>query len=347
MSKIGVLLVNLGTPDSPETPDVRKYLREFLMDERVIDIPTWKRWLLINLIIAPLRSPKSAAEYKKLWTENGSPLLHYGKRLHTLTKEALGDEYAVELAMRYQSPSIVNGLKNLAAQDISELIVLPLFPQYAEASTGSVIAKVNEEIKAFANLPTPKFVEWFHHESYFIDALAAVAQPMVDAKDWEHYIFSYHGIPERQILKQNYEGCCRLQSADCNIGTSSCRNCYRYACVETTVLLTEVLNIPKEKYTICFQSRLGKTPWIQPFTDHVIDDLAEKGIKRILAFSPSFIADCLETTLEVGETYAEQFEEKGGEEWQLVPSLNESDLWVKAVSSLIKSKESKKAEAKA
>ena len=337
MSKTGILLVNLGTPDSPEVSDVRRYLREFLMDERVIDIPYWKRWLLINLIIAPLRGPKSSVEYKKLWNEKGSPLKYYGEELTELLAAEMGDDFELVLAMRYQNPSIRKGLQELQAKGVSNMVVVPLFPQYAEASTGSVIVKVAEEVKSLG-IDTPyEMIEWFHHEEVFIDVLAQIGKAHLERDSWEHILFSYHGLPERQIAKAKYKGCCNF-AEECPVDKGSCQQCYRFACYETTKLLANALGLKKEQYTTCFQSRLGKTPWIKPYTDDVIKSLAERGVKSVLAFSPAFVADCLETTIEVGEEYRDMFMEHGGERWQLVESLNVHPAWVAALKTLIEAR---------
>lgn len=331
----GVLIVNLGTPNSPEVKDVRAYLREFLMDERVIDIPFISRWLLVNVIIATFRSPESAKIYKKVWTDEGSPLLVHGLRLEELLQETLGSEYIVSLGMRYQSPSIKTALKAFENKGIDELIVIPLFPQYASASTGSVAQKVMEEIKDDLVIPTVRIVEKFFDHPTFIDALAAIGKSQMQDKEYDHYVFSYHGLPERQILKSAVDGCCKLGDC-CNSYHSKNAYCYRAQCFATTRLLTKELGIPEDKYSICFQSRLGKEPWIQPYIDDTVDDILSRGAKKVLAFSPAFVSDCLETTIEIGEEYQESFIEKGGEEWDLVKSLNDHPIWVQALKELVK-----------
>ncbi|PWJ38456.1 ferrochelatase [Sediminitomix flava] len=334
--KTGVLLVNLGTPDSPEVPDVRKYLREFLMDKRVIDISYWKRWMLVNMIIAPFRAPKSAKEYKKLWTENGSPLLYYGVKVKSLLQEQLGEEFHVALGMRYQSPSIEGALTELKAQGVHKIIVVPLFPQYASATVGSVTDKVMELVKNWQIIPDMDFIDHFHDHPMFINAFAEIGKSYLKKKDYDHVIFSYHGVPERQIIKAATDTCCKLKDATCACNQEQNIYCYRSACFHTTKLLAEALGLKDDQYSVCFQSRLGKDPWIQPYTEDVIIDLAKAGKKKVLAYSPAFIADCLETTLEVGEEYKEVFEENGGEEWDLVESLNEHPLWIDCLEQLVK-----------
>jgi protoporphyrin/coproporphyrin ferrochelatase len=332
--KKGVLLVNLGTPDSPQTPDVRKYLREFLMDGRVIDIPYVSRFFLVNGIIAPFRAPKSAKIYKKLWNENGSPLLYYGIKAKEQLQKSLGENYEVKLAMRYQTPSIETALEEFKKSDITEIIVLPLFPQYASASTGSVIEKVMDIIGKWQIVPSIKFINSFYNHPAFINAWYEVSKKYMDEK-YDHYIFSYHGLPERQILKGDCHSVCKFGEC-CNSITSKNYYCYRANCFETTRLLASKLGIDEKDYTVCFQSRLGNDPWIKPYSDDVIKELPKKGKKKVLAFSPAFIADCLETTIEVGEEYKEIFEEHGGEEWQLVESLNDSPAWIDCLVELVK-----------
>jgi protoporphyrin/coproporphyrin ferrochelatase len=336
IKKTGVLIVNLGTPDSPSVPDVRKYLRQFLMDERVIDIPFLNRWMLINLIIAPFRAPKSAKVYKELWQPEGSPLKIYGYSVKEKLQKVLGEKYVVELAMRYQSPSIDNALAELRKQCLSEIVVIPFFPQYASASTGSVYKAVMEAVKDWEVLPEIRFVNRFLDHPKFIEGFARLGRKYMAERDYDHFVFSYHGLPERQITKGDVTGhFCQFGSC-CDTLDHRNQHCYRAQCFETTRLLVKALNIPEGKYTTCFQSRLGKNPWIKPYTDEVIPELTKKGVKSALAFSPAFVADCLETTIEVGEEYKEIFEKAGGQHWQLVESLNDSDIWIEALEDIIK-----------
>ena len=334
--KTGVLLVNLGTPDSTEVGDVRKYLREFLTDKRVIDIPAVSRWMLVNLIIAPFRAPKSAAEYKRLFTERGSPLKYYTEDLLEPLRSILGKDYVVEYAMRYQSPSIQVGLDKLREQHVGKIHVIPLFPQYASASTGSVIDKVMEITKTWQIIPEIKFTSQFLEEEKFLQVIVNKGKKRMEKTDYDHFVFSYHGLPERQILKGSVGKQCQL-GACCSQFHDRNRYCYRAQCYQTTRLLADRLGIPEEKYTVCFQSRLGRDPWIKPYTDHVLEDLAKNGQKKVLAFSPAFVSDCLETTVEVGETYKEDFIKAGGEQWDLVESLNDDPLWVECLADLVRS----------
>lgn len=338
-AKKGILLINLGTPDSPSVSDVRKYLREFLMDERVIDIPFISRWWLVNMIIAPFRSPKSAKEYQKLWDERGSPLKYYGEDLKILLQQQLGEDYVVELGMRYQNPGIEMALANLITKNVSEIIIVPLFPQYASATTGSVIQRVNEIINKWQVIPKITFINKFFDHPKFIEALAENGKKLLNKTKYDFVIFSYHGLPERQIEKASNSGYCQLSDSCCAKYHSKNRLCYRAQCFETSRLLATSLGLKEEEYKTTFQSRLGKNPWIQPYTDIVLQELPKKGIKKVLVFSPAFIADCLETTVEVGETFKDLFIEAGGEVWDLVPSLNDNDLWVECLQTMVVPKE--------
>ncbi len=336
VGKTGVLIVNLGTPDSPSVPDVRKYLREFLMDGRVIDIPFIPRFLLVNGIIAPFRAPKSAKVYKELWDEEGSPLKYYGVIVERELQKSLGDEYVVKLAMRYQSPSIDAGLAAFQRMGLTEIIVVPFFPQYASASTGSVYEKVMDILKTWQVMPQLRFVNRFNNHPKFIHGFVERGRKYMDTTDYDHYLFSYHGLPERHMRKGDVtKQVCKLGDCCASLHAMN-QHCYRAQCFETTRSLVRELGIPEGKYTTSFQSRLGNDPWIKPYTDDVIKEMGAKGIKRVLAFSPAFVADCLETTIEVGDEYKELFEKHGGEHWQLVESLNDSPIWIETLVDLVK-----------
>lgn len=311
------------------------------MDERVIDIPFWKRWPLVNLIIAPFRAPKSAEEYRKLWTPEGSPLLLYGKKVQTLLQTQLGEEYVVALGMRYQSPSIQSALEILKQAQVRDITVIPLFPQYASATTGSVAQKVMELVKGWQIIPDMHFVEHFHTHPLYIGTFAALGRKYLESHSYDHVMFSYHGVPERQILKAATATCCKLQDT-CRCQVEANAYCYRSACFETSRLIAAQLGLKEEQYTVCFQSRLGKEPWIQPYTEDVVKSLPKNGFKKVLVFSPAFIADCLETTVEVGEAYKELFEELGGEHWQLVESLNDHPDWIRCLEVMILAQADKK-----
>jgi protoporphyrin/coproporphyrin ferrochelatase len=332
-SKTGVLIVNLGTPDSPSVADVSKYLREFLMDARVIDIPFWRRFLLINFVIAPFRAPESSKGYRELWTAQGSPLKFYGQELERLLQQALGAEYQVKLAMRYQNPSIKSVMSYFKDKGFKQLIVVPLYPQYASSSSGSTIEEVMNVIKGWEVVPEIKFISQFFDHPLFIKAFAQIGRKYMAQERYDHYLFSYHGLPERHIYKSSCDHYCRLGEC-CLVFHGKNQYCYRAQCFETTRLLAQALGIKKENYTICFQSRLGKEPWIRPYTDEVIKELAGRK-KRVLVFSPAFVADCLETTIEIGVEYKKLFLEHGGEFWQLAESLNIHPAWVECLKEMV------------
>ncbi len=332
MAKKGILLVNLGTPDSPSTAHVRKYLNEFLMDPRVIDVNPVLRTFLVKGIIVPFRSPKSAKLYQKIWSdETGSPLLYYSILQHKLLQERLGDEYQVELAMRYQSPTIEAALERLKANLVSDIKVIPLFPQYASASTGSVHDKVMELVKQWQTIPHISFINSFHNNELMIETFANNAfkyQP----ETYDHILFSFHGLPQRQIIKcdHTHNYCLKVEGC-CNTLNDTNKFCYSAQSYDTARLIAEKMGLPKEKYTVCFQSRLGNDPWVQPYTSKVVAKLAVEGKKRLLVFCPAFVADCLETVYEVTEEYGGEFRALGGEHVQLVESLNDSPLWIDAL----------------
>jgi ferrochelatase len=332
--KIGVLLINLGTPDSPATKDVRKYLRQFLMDGRVIDIPAIPRYLLVNGIIAPFRAPKSAKEYRKLWVERGSPLKFYGHDVCDALQKSIGDDYKVVLGMRYQSPSIESALNELKEANVSRMIVISLFPQYASASTGSAVQEVNDVVNKWQIIPSINYINQFMDHPKFIEAFAANGLKLMAKTDYDHVVFSYHGLPERHIRKGSVGKQCQLGSC-CDHFHEKNRYCYRAQCFYTSRLLAEKLGLSKEQYTVTFQSRLGKDPWVKPYTDEVLAELPKQGKKKVLAYSPAFVADCLETTVEVGGQFKEEFEEAGGEVWDLVPSLNDSEIWIECLKDLV------------
>ncbi|KQR72544.1 ferrochelatase [Pedobacter sp. Leaf176] len=336
MSKKGILLVNLGTPDSPAVSDVKKYLDQFLMDERVIDIPAFNRTLLVKGVIVPFRSPKTAKLYKEIWGENGSPLLYYSKLQATMLQERLGNEYHVELAMRYQSPSIDSALANLKAGLVESIQVIPMFPQYASASTGSVMQLVMELVSKWPTVPPISFVNSFHDNELMIKVFAENARKH-NLENYDHILFSFHGLPERQLLKCDHTGNYCLKSSDCcQTLNDTNKFCYSAQGHDTARLIAKELNISNEDYTVCFQSRLGKEPWVQPYTTDVLKRLAGEGKKRLLVFSPAFVADCLETLYEITVEYHEEFRALGGEHVQLVESLNDSPVFIEALAGMIK-----------
>jgi protoporphyrin/coproporphyrin ferrochelatase len=332
MKKAGVLLINLGTPDSPAVGDVRPYLSQFLNDPRVIDIPWLSRKMLVNAIIVPFRAPKSAKVYKKLWTDKGSPLLFHSERAKELLQLELGAEYDVHLAMRYKNPSIPDVLEKMRLNNYSKIIVVPMFPQYASASTGSALEEVMRVISKWWVIPEIKMISQYYDHPMYIDAFAERGKKY-NIANYDHVLFSYHGLPERQLDKVYTSGLCKDKDCDHHI-TEENKFCYKATAYATTRLLAEKLNIPKEKYTVCFQSRLDEG-WVKPYSDEVIKNCGKKGMKKLLVFSPAFTADCLETIIEIGEEYQELFHEHGGEKVQLVESLNDHPLWIQCLKDLV------------
>lgn len=330
--KTGVLLINLGTPDSPSVSDVRSYLSQFLNDPRVIDSPPLLRMLLVNLIIVPFRAPKSAKVYKDLWDEKGSPLLYHSEKVARDLEQSLGAEYEVHLAMRYKNPNIKDVLEQMKKKYYSKIVVLPMFPQYASASTGSAYELVMKEVSKWWVIPEIKFVGQYYDHPKFIDAIIDRASKY-KLDEYDHILFSYHGLPTRQVDKVYNEGLCSDRDCEHEI-TQENQYCYKATCYATTRLLAEKLQLEENDYTVCFQSRLDKN-WLEPFSDKVVEQKAKEGARKLLVFSPAFTADCLETVIEIGDEYQEIFEEHGGEKVQLVESLNDHPLWVSCLKDLV------------
>jgi ferrochelatase len=311
---IGVLLINVGTPDSPAVGDVRKYLSQFLNDPRVIDIPWIARKLLVNAIIVPFRAPKSAKLYKQMWTADGSPLLIHSRNFGVKLQEQLGDDYMVEIAMRYQSPSVESALEKLRKANLKKIIVLPMYPHYASSSTGTCIERVMEITSKWWVIPEMVFVNQFYDMPGYVDSFVARANQF-DLSTFDHILFSYHGLPVRQVDKVYDEGLCA--DHDCELGiTDENKFCYKATCYETTKQIAAKLNLNPSQYTVAFQSRLDQK-WLEPFSDKIVEQKAKEGIKRMLVFSPAFVADCLETLIEIGVEYQEIFHEHGGDKFNL------------------------------
>jgi ferrochelatase len=337
MKKTGVLLIQLGTPNSPKTSDVRTYLSEFLNDPRVIDLPWLARVLLVNGIIVPFRAPKSAKIYKELWEHgNGeSPLLTHSLNLKDKLKEEFkSDKVTIELAMRYQNPSMDSVLERMRLANYDQIIILPLFPQYASASSGSAIEKAMNIIRKWWVIPEIKIISQFWDNDGYINSVVDRAKQF-NLDEFDHILFSYHGLPERQVDKV-YEGTdlCGEQPCETEVNEKN-KFCYKATSYATTRLIAEKLGIPENRYTVCFQSRLDKK-WLTPFSDKIVEEQAKKGAKKLLVFSPAFVADCLETIIEIGTEYQEIFEEHGGEKVQLVPSSNDHPEFVKGLVDLIR-----------
>ncbi len=334
--KKGVLVVNVGSPDAPEPGPVREYLREFLGDPRVLDMNPVGRWLLLNLIILPRRPKQSAEAYKQIWTDQGSPLLVHGRALVEGLRAALPD-CEVELAMRYGKPSIADVIAGLRAKGCDRLVVFPVYPQYASSTTGTVLEAVYREAAALWNTPSIAAVPPFYDDDGFLGASAEVGRPTLDELAPDHVLFSFHGLPERHVQKSDETGQHCLKRDDCCASiVDANRNCYRAQCYVTARGIAARLELAEGTWSVAFQSRLGKTPWIRPYTDEVIDELAKQGVKRLAVFCPAFTADCLETLEEIGMRGAEQFTEAGGEVLRQVPCVNAHPSWIRAAADLVR-----------
>ena len=329
MKKTGVLLINLGTPKSPSVKDVGVFLFEFLNDERVIDLPWLLRKILVNIIIVPFRMFSSSKEYKKLWTSEGSPLKFHSDQLLNEVQKKLPDSYTVHLAMRYQKPSIKKVLEEMKKEQYDEIIVLPLYPQYAASSSGTAIQEVMKYIAKWWAIPKLTFISEFHEDEGYLESILERSNEF-NLSEYDHILFSFHGLPTRHISKLNIKTCL-ANSCECK---SNNRYCYKSNCIATTQSLADKMDLDSSKYSICFQSRLNNK-WLTPFADKEVIKLAKSGAKNILVFSPAFVADCLETTIEIGEEFKDLFIENGGTKLDLVPSLNSEKRCVKAISDLI------------
>ncbi|MBN2615527.1 MAG: ferrochelatase [Bacteroidales bacterium] len=331
-AKKAVLLVNVGTPERDDVPSVRRFLSRFLNDRRVIDLPWLLQKILVNGIIVPFRAKGSTKLYRRLWTEEGSPILLYLNGLSQKVQDLLGDDYQVFPTMRYGKPSLKEALKTVGKDRFEELIVLPLFPQYASSTAGSVVQYVMNEVKSWNTMPEIRFVGQFYKDPGFLTAFTNQIKSYNPEK-YDHVIFSYHGLPLRQIDRVHPE----MKGLACSCTAEMPAHgtlCYKATCYETSRLLAKQSGIDRKNYTVAFQSRLSKN-WLEPFTDAVLKKLITDGKKKVLVVSPAFVADCLETTVEIGMDYKELFLKLGGEELVLVESLNDNDDWAKAVVSLI------------
>jgi ferrochelatase len=331
MSRTGVLLINLGSPDSPAVPDVRRYLREFLMDERVIDIPFIARWLLVHGIILPFRPRKSAEAYRKIWTEEGSPLVNMSRRVQAELQKRL--PIPVELAMRYQNPSVDYAIGRLMLRGVNRVVLVPMFPHYAMSSYETAVESVRENLPASVELIV---VPPYFDQPEFMDALIVTARPYL-SRQHDHLLFSFHGVPERQIRKTDptHSHCLAVQNC-CDVPNSCHDTCYRTQCLRTARTFAVKVGIPQYRYTVAFQSRLGRDEWLKPATDQEIVRLAKSGVKRLVVMCPAFVSDCLETIEEIGMRGREAFLAAGGESFELVPCLNDHPKWIDGLESLIK-----------
>lgn len=331
----GVLLINLGSPDSTETKDVRKYLDEFLMDERVIDIPYWKRWLLIKGIILNVRPKKSAAAYKKIWWKEGSPLVVISERF--AKKVADNTKIPVALAMRYGSMSIQKGFQELAAKGVDDILIVPLYPHFAMSSTETVLAKAEAIRKEFyPNIKTSE-IPHFYNEPRYIKAMSDNIKNHIEGFEYDHMLFSYHGIPERHILKTDpTKSHCKIDGSCCEKASKAHNTCYRHQCFETTKAIAKELDLKEGTYSNSFQSRLLKDPWLKPYTDFEFDRIPkEEGKRKMAVITPAFVSDCLETLEEIDIEGKEQFFEGGGTHYKHIPCMNDNDDWVKVMNTWI------------
>jgi len=328
MSDLGVLLAQLGTPASPRTGDVRRYLREFLSDPRVIDLPGPTRWLLVNLVIAPFRAPRSAHAYRAIWTPEGSPLRVLGEALAAALASALGPAVRVELGMRYGAPTLGDALDRLAGAGARRIVVIPLYPQLAESSVGSALAAVEAWRKQRPAPPDLSVVPPFFAAPGFVDAVAAAARPVLASRP-EHVLMSYHGLPERHVRKADPSGARCFARPDCCLRPGATDTCYRAQCLATTRAVAAALGLAPERVSTGFQSGLGRARWIGPSTDELLVSLAGRGVKRLAVLCPSFVADCLETLEEIGiRARARWLGELGGREFALAPCVNATPPFV-------------------
>lgn len=335
MAKKVLLLANLGSPDSTDTNDVSRYLSEFLMDERVIDIPYLARWLLIKGIVVPLRAPKSAKKYKSIWTENGSPLIHITFELAKKVQAFSG--LPVYVCMRYANPSIDAVMKKITAEhpDIEELVMLPLYPHYAMSSYETAVVQARNVYEANHYKFNLKIVKPFYNHPQFISALAASIKPYLNGT-YDHVLFSYHGIPERHVRKTDPTRKHCLSSKDCcSLSSEAQQFCYRHQVLKTTELVAKELNLPADKFSYSFQSRLGQDKWLQPFTATQLNEFPGRNIKNLVIVCPAFVSDCLETLEEIRMEGKEGFIKAGGNKFEVVPCLNANDDWVAAVHQLV------------
>jgi len=331
--KKGVLLVNLGSPDSPSVPDVRRYLREFLMDGRVIDVSWPVRFCIVNFAILPSRPKESAHAYQSIWTPEGSPLVVTSRNVQKRLQSRV--EVPVELAMRYRNPSIPSAVKQLADKGVTELLVIPLFPHYAMSSYETAVVRVQEVAAQLAPAMRLEIKQAYYDEPDYIGALVASAADQL-AKPFDQLLFSFHGIPERHIRKSDPTGCHCLKVANCcEVASRAHQFCYRAQCFKTVAAFTKAAGISRDKYSVAFQSRLGRDPWLSPYTDHELERLAGQGVKKLLVICPAFVSDCLETIEEIGIRGKESFLKAGGQEFTMIPCLNEHPKWIEALENMV------------
>lgn len=328
--------MNLGSPDSTEVKDVRRYLNEFLMDERVIDLPYLLRLLLVKGIITRFRAPKSAEAYSTIWTKEGSPLVELTKQLKTALQQQV--DIPVEMAMRYGNPTVQSAFEALLKKnpDIEEVIAVPLYPHYAMSSYETAVESAKEAHQKNRYSFKLSFIKPYYDEEHYIEAMSENIKPYLQ-QEYDHVLFSYHGLPERHLKKSDTTGSHCLKVDDCcNVASPAHSTCYRHQSFVTTRLVAEKLGLPKEKYSLSFQSRLAGDTWLRPYTDFRLRDMPAEGIKKLLILCPAFVSDCLETLEEIAIRGKEIFLEAGGESYQMIPCMNVHPLWVQALAGWVK-----------
>jgi len=340
ITPVGVLVLQLGTPDSTSVRDVRKYLREFLSDPRVLDMPAPIRWLLLNVVILPFRPRRSAEQYRKIWTEDGSPLMIHTEGLADALQTELGKGYLVRVAMRYQSPSIELALGDLAASGCERIVIAPMFPQYSSAAYGSAVGRVHELTSAIWNVPATSTIPPFYDHPGFVASVGDVARRHLSWFRPDHVLFSYHGLPESQIKKSDPSGeWCLRRSDCCDEMLAENRFCYRAQSHATTRVVANELNLSSSGSSTAFQSRLAGQKWIEPYTDTVLEGLYRNGVRRLAVLTPSFVADCLETLEEIGIRLRQQWLGLGGEDLSLVPCVNADSTWASALAGMVRTED--------
>jgi protoporphyrin/coproporphyrin ferrochelatase len=335
-NKTAILLANLGSPDSYKVNDVKNYLCEFLMDERVIDIPKILRTILVKGIIVPFRSPKSAVKYKTIWTKNGSPLIHTSKQVQAKLQNQL--QLPVELCMRYANPTPQFALDSLHKNnpDLKEVILVPLYPHYAMSSYETAVEQVKQVHKKNGYSFELKITSPFYNNLSYIESLANSIKPFLQ-NPFDHILFSYHGIPERHVKKTDATKThCLINKDCCNVSSIAHQTCYQHQVKETTKLTAQAIGLPKEKYSVSFQSRLGADAWLKPFTAEQLTKFPKQGIKKLLIVCPAFVSDCLETLEEIQMEGRDAFMENGGEEFTVIPCLNENQEWIETLAELVR-----------
>ncbi len=330
--KTGVLLLNLGTPDHYDARSVRRYLKVFLNDPRVVDLPAWIRWPLVNLFIIPFRTRRSVKAYQSIWQDSGSPLMLNSLSLQKALAQRLGESYRVVLGMRYGNPSVADALEKL--KGCQRLLIFPLFPQYASAATGSVLERALVDISNWKSIPEIVIYRTWYQNASFIRAYADLLKNAINGQHIELVLFSYHGLPQRQVPVEQCLSSCDQQQP-CPVVGGETLECYRAQCYVTSKALASHCGLPEKAYLTVFQSRLGRTPWIQPYADEMLPNLIQQGVKRVAVVCPSFVSDCLETLEEIGIKMKAQWEALGGEVFILVPCLNDDPAWVEGLAECV------------